>query len=62
MPAGTAPFTLSDRPITLSAYFRAWFVAMVRRVREQRVLRAAQRRAETVAATERDATRLYWRD
>ena len=62
MPAGTAQLSLSHGPLTLRGYFRAWFVAMSQRIREQRQARTAQRRAATVAATERDATRLYWRD
>ena len=62
MPAGTAQLSLSNGPLTLRGYFRAWFIAMTQRVRMQRQARAEQRRAATVAATERDATRLYWRD
>jgi hypothetical protein len=62
MPAGTAQLSLSNGPLTLRGYFRAWFVAMTQRMREQRQVRAEQRRAATVAAAERDATRLYWRD
>jgi hypothetical protein len=62
MPAGTAQLTLSNGPLTLRGYFRAWFIAMTQRVRAQRQAAAEQRRAATVAATERDATRLYWRD
>jgi len=58
MPAGTAHLSLAHGPMTLRGYFRAWFVAMSQRMREQRLARTAQRRAATVAATERDATRL----
>ncbi len=62
MPAGTAQLVLSNAPMTLRGYFRAWFVAMAQRVAEQRAVRAEQRRKATLVAADRDATRLYWRD
>ena len=60
MPAATAQ--LAPAPLTLRGYLRVWLGAMAQRMRAQREARAEQRRAATLAAAERDATRLYWRD
>ena len=62
MSPGSASLALSRAPMTLRGYFRASFIAMKQRVKAQRVARAERRRAAVVAAAERDATRLYWRD
>ena len=64
MSAGTAQATLSHDPAhgALVGDFRAWFAAVAQRMRAERATRAAQRRAARVAAAERDASRLYWRD
>ena len=62
MSPGRAPLVLSNAPMTLRGYFRTSFIAMSERVKAQRVAHAERRRAAVLAAAERDATRLFWRD